>query len=172
MMLPTSTTTTGALFAVFGSIANAKTSNMRHPLLLNKLPDTGEGWSSLSNGVQVQPASQLSPLAQDHWRRLTNANATEDDEYDSSIAYQTLFVDGTETYYDEYAQAWRALGFYIDCDYDNSEGQNEEGQQNNGNNNNNNNNDNNGDNSGCTRFLLWAAVSTFVERIAQQQAKS
>ena len=46
----------------------------------------------------------------------------------------------------EDAQAWRALGFYIDCDYDGAEdyrrSRNLEAD----------------DRSGCLRFILWAAV--------------
>ena len=86
--------------------------NEKNPLKLDKLPDTGEQWSTLKNGVQMQPAANLSPLAQEHLRRLT----TNTDDWQTN-PYEKLFVDGAETRYDEYAQAWRALGFYIDCDF-------------------------------------------------------
>jgi len=89
--------------------------NRQNPLKLDQLPDTGEEWQTLSNGIQVQPASNLSPLAQEHLRRLTSTGSNGTD-WETS-AYEKMFVDGAETYYDEYAQAWRALGFYIDCDY-------------------------------------------------------
>lgn len=80
--------------------------------------------------VEFQPAANLSPLAERHLRQLTSASSL-----------RQMFADGAETYYDEYAQAWRALGFYTDCDYvmDNNQG---------------------GNVGGCQRFLLWAAVST------------
>jgi hypothetical protein len=52
--------------------------------------------------------------------------------------YDQSFVDGSTNYYDPYAQAWRLLGLYIDCnalqgdDHDSGDG--------------------------CQRYLLWAAV--------------
>ena len=108
---------------------------VKRKLMAKSLPDTGEQWSSLPNGIEFQPAANLSPLAKEHLRQLTkNAGAKE--------SFQTMFVDGTETYYDEFSQAWRALGFYIDCDY---QGDGEDGSA-----------------SGCQRFMLWAAVRFLV----------
>lgn len=109
-------------------------------------------WTTLQDGTEFQPASgELSPLAQEHLRRLTSS------EYMSEESpYYKLFADGAETYYDDYAQAWRALGWYIDCDYcdDNdgcwwNQGDDEDGGGDNR-------------NSGCRRFLLWAAVSDII----------
>jgi len=62
------------------------------------------------------------------------------------------FVEGVSDY-DEYQQAWRLLGFMIDCDDMSSYG------------NNNNNNggggshDENDTGLGCSRYVIWAAVS-------------
>jgi hypothetical protein len=56
---------------------------------------------------------------------------------------QSIFVDSTSAAYEGYQQAWRMLGFFVDCSYSSS-------------NNNNGGNNNNG-NSGCTRSMLWAA---------------
>lgn len=107
-------------------------------------PDTGMEWSTLSNGIEFQPAADLSAKAAHHLRRLTSGT-------DSKWVYDTMFADGAETYYDEYAQAWRALGFYIDCDFEGdaqaaeNEGnqqQQAQAQQATG---------------GCQRFMLWAA---------------
>lgn len=95
---------------------------------LDKLPDTGKEWTTMKDSkVEFQPAANLSPLAERHLRQLTSASSL-----------RQMFADGAETYYDEYAQAWRALGFYTDCDYvmDNNQG---------------------GNVGGCQRFLLWAA---------------
>jgi hypothetical protein len=115
--------------------------------LLNKdsLPSTGEQWQTGKNGVEFQPGENLSPLAQEHMRRLT----TKDEEMASP--YEKMFVDGVETYYDEYAQAWRALGWYIDCDAcdENNGGCAEERRK----------LEEEGV-GGCPRYLLWAAVST------------
>ena len=53
-------------------------------------------------------------------------------------------VDSSETFYNEYAQAWRLMGFYIDCNADQDDHRRElEGE----------------DGGGCMRYLLWAAVS-------------
>ncbi len=109
---------------------------LKQKLMAKALPDTGEPWTSLPNGIEYQPAANLSPLAQKHLRRLT------EDEMSVGI-FEKMFVDGAETYYDEYAQAWRALGFYIDCDYQ-GDGHRRELQE--------------GEGSGCQRFMLWAAV--------------
>jgi hypothetical protein len=147
------------------TMATSSSHAFQHPMQLNDIdmPDTGEHWSTLQNGVEFQPGNNLSPLAQEHLRRLTTTNNDESDFTPSE--YEKIFVDGMETYYAEYAQAWRALGFYIDCDYcDPDKGcwwQTANGNSNN----NNNNNDNNGDDDhdqpvmGCQRFMLWAAVS-------------
>jgi Na+(H+)/acetate symporter ActP len=113
-------------------------------LLLDKLPDTGEAWMTLGDSadgmhMQAQPASNMNPLAQEHWRRLTWGSNGKDD----AAEFVTIFQDGTETYYDEYAQAWRALGFYIDCDADQAQDRRLE----------------DGDEQGhCQRYMLWAAV--------------
>jgi hypothetical protein len=65
--------------------------------------DSGEPWTSLQDGNEFQPAAaDLSPLAQEHLRRLTNSNSYMDDS-----PFNKLFADGGETYYDDYAQAWR-----------------------------------------------------------------
>ena len=109
-------------------------------LLQKDLPDTGEQWMTMPNGMEYQPAADLSPLAQLHLRQLTSENTTMD-------AFEKIFADGTETYYDEYAQAWRALGFYIDCDYQ-DEGRRRSLQD-----------AGDDERAGCSRFMLWAAVS-------------
>lgn len=56
------------------------------------------------------------------------------------------FVDGQETQYNDYAQAWRYMGLYIDCEANaqNDQRRVEEQQAQNG----------------CKRSLLWGAVST------------
>ena len=77
--------------------------------------------------------------------------------YSSSIYGTNAYADSSSTYYDGYAQAWRYLGWYVDCNggssryYDRSGG--------------------GGGGSGsqdqssyvgnnyCQRYLMWAAVS-------------
>lgn len=132
--------------------------------------DTGEPWTTLKDGKEFQPAKNLSPLAQEHLRRLTQGDGSYTDDttaenYMGEGPYSKIFVDGAETYYDEYAQAWRAVGWYIDCDYcdyyygcwwDNNNDGHKDGQKHDGNN-----DDDALRNTGCRRFLLWAAVRNF-----------
>ena len=80
----------------------------------------------------------------EHVRKLWSGNQYLD-------PYHEVFIDGGETFYDEYSQAWRALGFYIDCDaneadyYEEDRRRSLEGEDQQG---------------GCLRYMLWAAVST------------
>ncbi len=116
----------------------------------NMPSSTGEQWQTGKNGVEFQPAEKLSPLAQEHLRRLTGRDRN------FKAAYANDMLDGAETYYDEYAQAWRALGMYIDCDACDEEntggcvqGYDEDRRL-------------SGDDASvlCARYMLWAAVST------------
>jgi hypothetical protein len=90
-------------------------------------------------------------------RRLEDA---EDEEESSSSSSKTEdnsqyrvqpFVEGVSDY-DAYQQAWRLLGFMIDCNYIQT-------SYSNNNNNNQHSGDNSGTGEGCTRYVLWAAVS-------------
>lgn len=68
------------------------------------------------------------------------------------------FVEGVGDY-DEYQQAWRLLGFMIDCnsvpaDYDNQSGSQSQ--------------DEDATDQGCARYILWAAVSHTVRFIFQR----
>jgi hypothetical protein len=100
------------------------------------IPASSKEWVTLDNGVEFQPSEDVDPRL-DHVRKLWGSNGKMDDP---------AFVDGTETYYDEFAQAWRLLGFYIDCNHC-DDGSNEAScvQQ--------------GQEPVCQRYLLWAAVS-------------
>ena len=79
--------------------------------------------------------------------------------------YSDVLVDGTETLYDEYAQAWRMLGLYVDCsDQGDDRRQLEDAQEDNADedaqedNGEDDDQDDNGE--GCKRYVLWAAVSS------------
>ena len=70
---------------------------------------TDHDWTSLNEKVQFLPASdEGSPLLRHEQRRFLSY-------------YSDHFVDGQETQYNEYAQAWRLLGLYVHC-YTNAEG--------------------------------------------------
>jgi len=148
-----------------GTTSVKKTSATPEVFTKKNAPNTGEQWQTMPNGVEFQPAGDLSPLAQHHLRRLTNWQDYAPNsgiQTGTSDPYSSIFIDGSETYYDEYAQAWRALGFYIDCDYCEDENgacflYGEDGDEDEGNQGG---NENDGDyNNGktCQRFMLWAA---------------
>lgn len=108
--------------------------------------NTGRDWVTLDNGVQFQPGQEMDPRIE-HVRKLWSGNQDNFDPYHEAV------IDGGETVYDEYSQAWRALGFYIDCDAneadyyeeggDRRRSLKEEDQQ----------------QGACLRYMLWAAVS-------------
>jgi hypothetical protein len=101
--------------------------------------DANQPWVSLSPDLQFQAGKAKNPanaarlaVAQ---RRFLKQNA----EY----VQESPFADSYETYYAEYAQSWRLLGFYADCSGV-EEGAEQRAL---------------GENSGCTRMALWAAYA-------------
>ena len=120
----------------------------------NNLPTTGQDWISLGGaksapGLEYQPNEfdDEDPATARHLRAIRDRvllswGGTGKD-------YTTQFIDGAETYYDEYSQAWRLMGFYNDCDSPIScDGGGEVQYDENGN-----------AVRECARFILWAAVS-------------
>jgi hypothetical protein len=71
------------------------------------IPSTGKDWVTLDSGVEFQAGEGVDPRLE-HVRKLWGSNKAEG---------TPLFADGTETNYDEYAQARRLMGFYIDCNH-------------------------------------------------------
>jgi hypothetical protein len=136
------------------SAASAARSKRRSTMhgILDELPNTGREWVTLDNGIEFQPGSDLDPRlehARELWGQTESSTSFQDDN-----PFGKIFVDGTETYYDEYSQAWRYLGFYIDCDAvptcnndDDLEEDCDERRL---------------DGEGCMRFLMWAAVSNIM----------
>lgn len=91
------------------------------------------------------------------WRNVEEVVAEEENVDESTIntMYSSQpFVEGVSDY-DEYQQAWRLLGFMIDCD---AVGDDDVADSHD-----NKNNNNGGQRSadGCGRFLIWAAVRLF-----------
>eukprot|EP00529_Nitzschia_sp_RCC80_P018688 CAMPEP_0113493290 /NCGR_PEP_ID=MMETSP0014_2-20120614/28516_1 /TAXON_ID=2857 /ORGANISM="Nitzschia sp." /LENGTH=516 /DNA_ID=CAMNT_0000387149 /DNA_START=753 /DNA_END=2303 /DNA_ORIENTATION=+ /assembly_acc=CAM_ASM_000159 len=79
-------------------------------------------------------------------------------QYSSSSSYGSVYgsnyyADSEQTYYDGYAQAWRYLGWYVDCNggssryYDRSQHSHQSGDG----------NSNKIGNNYCQRYLMWAA---------------
>ncbi|KAG7340905.1 polymorphic outer membrane domain containing protein [Nitzschia inconspicua] len=95
---------------------------------------------SLEKESREDSSSSSSSFQQDrnqHLRELSDGSQQRQNILKKPAPWEDLFVDGTETYYDENAQAWRLLGFYQDCDTKNSN-QEDNAQE-------------------CQRYLLWAA---------------
>ena len=103
----------------------------------DSIPNSGKNWITLDNGIEFQPGEDVDPRIE-HVRRLWGTTSNKMDT--------PVFVDGTDTYYNDYAQAWRLLGMYMDCHYCANGGTEATCIQ-------------NGKSPSCQRFLLWAAVS-------------
>ena len=126
-----------------------------------------EKWQSLSTHVEFVPADEMDAhvvgrfLEQHDGENYNSYNSNYDDEdaededsqlLSQSAKYQRIY--GVEPFsygneeYDEYQQAWRLLGFIIDCnplvddDYYANDGSG----------------DQQGTEDGCARYVLWAAV--------------
>jgi hypothetical protein len=72
---------------------------------------------------------------------------------------EEVLVDPSQ-YYDKWAQAYRMLGGYIDCDHDKS-------QNNNHHSNDNQQNEEEAEIDACSRWMIWASVSTFMKAVCQ-----
>jgi len=131
------------------------------------LPETGTEWISLHETVEFLPSSsefdmnmlprtfgtgQLNQLS-----RQRKLEQDEDEEEEDDTTYQNRqdnpqyrvqpFVEGVSDY-DEYQQAWRLLGFMIDCDDGSTDDDGGSGSQ-----------DDYDTGLGCARYVVWAAVS-------------
>ena len=126
-----------SLLPLVASLASAAQSNGY--LTKEDIPSSGKQWVTLDSGVEFQPGEDFDPHLQ-HVRKLWSSNGHADNR---------VFVDGTETYYDEYAQAWRLLGIYIDCDHCEAGMSEAECLQ-------------DGQELVCQRYLIWAAVRILI----------
>ena len=106
-------------------------------------------WLSISEGVEFMPNTNLPPLPKSsRGRKLEMEDGEESttgawEEYDPYSVQP--FVEGMSEY-DEYQQAWRLLGFMIDCNsVDDDDGSGSGSQD--------------VTEDGCARYVLWAAVS-------------
>ena len=139
---------------VDGSSATRDMPSIKGLLDKNNLPTTGQDWISLGGdksapGLEYQPNEfdDEDPATARHLRAIRDRVLLSWGGTDKD--YTTQFIDGAETYYDEYSQAWRLLGFYNDCDSPISCDGGAAVQY-----------DENGNAvRECARFILWAAVS-------------
>ena len=75
--------------------------------------------------------------------------------YYSSVYGTNYYADTQQKYYDGYAQAWRYLGWYVDCNGGSSRYWQRSQHSGSGDN-------QYVGNTYCQRYLMWAAVSTLV----------
>lgn len=135
---------TSSRSTIIDSISGAESSpsegNLRDGPYIPKAAFPGpDRWTTVEEGVEFLPAegfvghdiSGLPPSLHRHLRsQLSNPYSVQP------------FVNG-ESDYDEYQQAWRYLGFVIDCDSNYDDDSSWDG----------------GTGEGCQRYLIWAAVS-------------
>lgn len=87
-------------FLALARITNAEVKSLSQSF---GLPTDGD-WTSLTETVEFLPASdEGSALLRREQRRFLSY-------------YSEHFVDGQETLYNEYAQVWRLMGLYVDCE--------------------------------------------------------
>ncbi|CAB9525857.1 expressed unknown protein [Seminavis robusta] len=113
-------------------------------------PSTGKDWISLHNkqGVEFQPAPAAKGTTPQQQRALRQAQKRllQEESEESSESQQVLsYVDSAETYYDAYAQAWRYVGFYTDCNPAQEDRRRHRRKL------------NDEEEDPCQRYLLWAA---------------
>jgi hypothetical protein len=75
----------------------------------------------------------------------------------SSVYGSNYYADTAQTYYDGYAQAWRYLGWYVDCNGGSSRYYEQSHHSHDG-------DSSNIGNNYCQRYLMWAAVSTMISK--------
>ena len=99
----------------------------------------------MKNEVHKQRPRNLEKMPQEHIERELNWFGSGSNGQVSSVS-ESFLADPSEEY-DKWAQAYRFLGAYIDCDHGWGEGGNSH--------------DNGGGNEGggaCSRWMIWAAV--------------
>lgn len=132
---------------------------MKNDLLhKSEIPNTGGEWMSINPETEFQintDAFNTGNPEEDEKRRNTLQRLLEgndddiptaNDAYSNPYKDQAAFVEGSGTYYSGYAQAWRYVGYYVDCEYGYGNNNNKDRKL----------NDNDND-SGCSRYLLWGA---------------
>jgi hypothetical protein len=106
------------------------------------------------NKLPKSPEGNLERLSEEEWKDIDTKQKQRGlnwfGDSGSVNAYSNSILADPSAFYDKWAQAYRMLGGFIDCDHAKSANSHD-----NGNNNNNNNNNNNG---ACSRWMLWAAV--------------
>jgi hypothetical protein len=127
--------------------AGATMATSEKPMLKSRIPSTGNEWVSLKDGVEFQPAMDHHDPEVNKAVEAARLRFLAQNSEGETSAYEAQFVDGSETYYAILSQAWRYIGFFVDCNgYSRDDRRLEDG----------------GDVSSCGRYLLWAAVSIYL----------
>ena len=105
-----------------------------------KLPKAPQGKIERVSPEELEKIEQQQQQRELNWWGSGSATS---DAFSSSV-----LLDPSQ-YYDKWAQAYRMLGGFVDCDHDKS-GDSHDGENNNGN--------GNGNGDACSRWMLWAAV--------------
>ena len=103
-----------------------------------KLPKAPQGKIERVSPEELEKIEQQQQQRELNWWGSGSATS---DAFSSSV-----LLDPSQ-YYDKWAQAYRMLGGFVDCDHDKS-GDSHDGENNNG----------NGNGDACSRWMLWAAV--------------
>jgi hypothetical protein len=99
-------------------------------------------WVSLQRNVEFLPVTNEGRIPDFDGRKLQRSSS-------NSSPYSVQPFVEAESEYDEIQQAWRYLGFMIDCNDYTYAGDDDDGGG----------SDDGGTGEGCHRYVLWAAVS-------------
>lgn len=83
----------------------------------------------------------------------------------NGISISSELLADPSQYYDKWAQGYRMLGGFIDCDHDKSNNNNHQSGDNN------NNKDNQQEQTACSRWMIWASVSVHRRYFASLQTE-
>ena len=131
--------------------------NLLPPLLYDEdLPvdDTEAKWQSLNQDMEFIPANGVDHHSVHRFLEQGNYNNDVEESYGGLAGMEGIYNAEPFAYgvdeYDEYQQAWRLMGFIVDCnpmvddDYYQNDGSGS---------------GDHGTEDGCARYVLWAAVS-------------
>mmetsp|Transcript_29422 Transcript_29422/g.33848 ORF Transcript_29422/g.33848 Transcript_29422/m.33848 type:complete len:486 (+) Transcript_29422:98-1555(+) len=134
--------------------SRVSTVNLEGMMLKSEIPDTGEEWVSLAPDAEFQMSGDFhtpeekAKASRTLHRMLNNDDGVaEETTYYNPYQDSALFMEGENTAYSGYSQAWRYLGFYIDCNSDIVEFDDDGYRR----------RLSGDDYEGCTRYLMWAA---------------
>ena len=112
--------------------------------------DRRKGAKEVYNKLPKAPQGKIERVTPEEWEVIDAQQKKRGLSWfgdgNSGSAYSNSILADPGAYYDKWAQAYRMLGGFIDCDHAKSDNSHDNG----------NNNNNNG---ACSRWMMWAAVS-------------